>query len=136
MDINSPLKTGVRVMFEGETMWLPIKYESLPIYCYGCGILGHSVKTCSSWFEPNLSDPEQFPFGPTFKAPLEKHTRLPKDGSKPAHMVPHSPAKSHSPTTSQTSIYSKLEGNKNLSLPVTYQNPPKESRPYKPFYGL
>lgn len=122
LDINLPLKLGVRVMFEGETMWLPIKYESLPIYCYGCGIIGHSFKACSSYSEFNSLNPNHLPFGPTIKASPKKNTRT--DMPKPASLMSHSPVKSSSPT-SQTSINSKLDTNDlNRDLHITSSQDP------------
>ncbi|MBA0693003.1 hypothetical protein Goari_010519, partial [Gossypium aridum] len=29
-----------------EKVWVSFKYENLPIFCFGCGRLGHGVKEC------------------------------------------------------------------------------------------
>ncbi|MBA0786979.1 hypothetical protein Gotri_026649 [Gossypium trilobum] len=29
-----------------KKVWVPFKYENLPIFCFGCGRMGHGVKEC------------------------------------------------------------------------------------------
>lgn len=45
LDIQKPLGRGIFISpnKQGKT-WLPLKYESLPTFCFGCGRLGHGVK--------------------------------------------------------------------------------------------
>lgn len=39
---------------------MPFKYENLPTFCFGCGILGYGIKKCGNIFETdkNKSDDE------------------------------------------------------------------------------
>ncbi|KAJ8441718.1 hypothetical protein Cgig2_019105 [Carnegiea gigantea] len=34
------------VKLNGKAMWTKFKYLKLPDFCYGCGVLGHTLKTC------------------------------------------------------------------------------------------
>ncbi|XP_074293731.1 uncharacterized protein LOC141620873 [Silene latifolia] len=46
-DVRKPLKSKVGVrMLTGLQVEFEVKYERLPIFCYGCGILGHDDKDC------------------------------------------------------------------------------------------
>ncbi|KAL5836959.1 hypothetical protein ACOSQ3_014128 [Xanthoceras sorbifolium] len=50
IDITKPLKRGIRMRLANfDTMiTVLIKYERLPDFCYGCGLIGHSVRECHS----------------------------------------------------------------------------------------
>ncbi|KAL5792215.1 hypothetical protein ACOSP7_000809 [Xanthoceras sorbifolium] len=50
IDISKPLKRGIRVSLDDseETIMLLIRYERLPEYCFGCGMVGHHVRDCPS----------------------------------------------------------------------------------------
>ncbi|XP_074306506.1 uncharacterized protein LOC141641755 [Silene latifolia] len=46
-DVRKPLKEEVVVgMKTGKYENFKVKYERLPTYCYGCGLLGHGEKDC------------------------------------------------------------------------------------------
>ncbi|XP_074265148.1 uncharacterized protein LOC141587570 [Silene latifolia] len=46
-DIRQPLRTSVPIkMWGGRVINFDVKYERLPIFCYGCGIIGHGEKDC------------------------------------------------------------------------------------------
>lgn len=49
LDITKPLMRGVSLMAEknDKPLWCPIVYEFLPEFCYVCGIIGHTDKTCT-----------------------------------------------------------------------------------------
>ncbi|CAO2198127.1 unnamed protein product [Urochloa humidicola] len=50
LDIRKPLMRGVSVFVgkEGDKpLWCPVEYEFLPDFCYTCGIIGHTDKSCS-----------------------------------------------------------------------------------------
>ncbi|XP_074315639.1 uncharacterized protein LOC141651843 [Silene latifolia] len=50
-DIMEPLKSSVPVrMKNGRTVNFPVKYERLPTYCYGCGLIGHGEKDCEEGY--------------------------------------------------------------------------------------
>ncbi|XP_057800178.1 uncharacterized protein LOC131015769 [Salvia miltiorrhiza] len=46
MDITIPLLRGITIFFEARQLWIPLKYESLPIFCYKCGIMSHHTRAC------------------------------------------------------------------------------------------
>lgn len=47
MDINKPLKRRMKLKREGgEWSWLNFKYERLSMFCFVCGLLGHSDRDC------------------------------------------------------------------------------------------
>ncbi|MBA0693002.1 hypothetical protein Goari_010519 [Gossypium aridum] len=52
-----------------EKVWVSFKYENLPIFCFGCGRLGHGVKECQvlSSVEKERSDGD-FPYSIELKA--------------------------------------------------------------------
>ncbi|XP_074300158.1 uncharacterized protein LOC141631378 [Silene latifolia] len=46
-NIRKPLKKFVEVrMPSGKVNSFDVKYEKLPLFCYGCGVLGHGEKEC------------------------------------------------------------------------------------------
>ncbi|XP_074283620.1 uncharacterized protein LOC141608157 [Silene latifolia] len=46
-DIRVPLKASIAIRVrDGRTINFPVKYERLPTYCYGCGLIGHGEKDC------------------------------------------------------------------------------------------
>lgn len=52
LDIRTPLMRGVTVLVgkKGEEVehWCPLVYEFLPDFCFVCGLIGHTEKTCST----------------------------------------------------------------------------------------
>ncbi|KAL8499061.1 hypothetical protein ACS0TY_022141 [Phlomoides rotata] len=48
LNITKPLLRGITIRLKGKYLWLPLRYESLPIYCFSCGIIGHDNKKCRS----------------------------------------------------------------------------------------
>ncbi|KAE9461554.1 hypothetical protein C3L33_06540, partial [Rhododendron williamsianum] len=47
VDITKPLKKGFFLRrAKEEDIWISFKYERLSDFCYGCGIVGHSVNDC------------------------------------------------------------------------------------------
>ncbi|KAK6133954.1 hypothetical protein DH2020_032303 [Rehmannia glutinosa] len=42
-----PLRRGTKITISnGTVMWISIKYERLPIFCFACGLLGHLKREC------------------------------------------------------------------------------------------
>ncbi|KAK5784082.1 hypothetical protein PVK06_038600 [Gossypium arboreum] len=47
---RKPLRRGIFVAVgDSKRVWLPFKYESLPNFYFGCGIMGHNVKDCTEF---------------------------------------------------------------------------------------
>lgn len=73
VDVRKLLKKGIHVVVGGEKLWVQAKYESLPPFCFHCGLMGHSFKYCDSLNHLEDFDPLKFSFGPDIKAsPLKK----------------------------------------------------------------
>lgn len=48
LNVQKSLRRGIFVSINNMTKsWIPFKYESLPMFCFGCGRMGHSFKKCS-----------------------------------------------------------------------------------------
>lgn len=41
---------GFLARSDGEKIWVSFKYKRLPMFCYHCGLLGHDLKHCASYF--------------------------------------------------------------------------------------
>jgi hypothetical protein len=68
MDITKPIMRGITLEL-GEKMlpkWFPFEYEFLPDFCYTCGIIGHSDRSCST----KLVRGEKQQFGKWLKADI------------------------------------------------------------------
>ena len=47
IEIAKPLMRGCIIQVEeAAPVWVDFRYEYLPIFCYRCGLLGHSVSDC------------------------------------------------------------------------------------------
>lgn len=55
LDVRKALRRGMmfKVGAMADERWIPITYEKLPHFCYGCGIIGHVLKDCESTEDPN-----------------------------------------------------------------------------------
>ncbi|KAK7831688.1 uncharacterized protein CFP56_027146 [Quercus suber] len=53
MDVTKKLIRGKKINIEGgESKWVFFKFERLPNFCYGCGLLNHAIKDCpEGWAE-------------------------------------------------------------------------------------
>lgn len=47
IDITRPLIRGRFLKVGDDQVWLPIKYERLPSFCFQCGVIKHQVGGCS-----------------------------------------------------------------------------------------
>ena len=49
--ISQPIRQGGFLLgSDGQCAWATFKYERLPIFCHYCGLLGHDLKHCTSYF--------------------------------------------------------------------------------------
>lgn len=46
LEFDKPPKNSVIMCFDGEPIWLPLRYEGLPSFWYCCGIICHFFKKC------------------------------------------------------------------------------------------
>ncbi|KAL8539113.1 hypothetical protein ACS0TY_000921 [Phlomoides rotata] len=80
VDIGKPLKQEIKLAQKNDTyLWVPIKYERLPSFCFICGMLGHMRREC------DLADDERdiqslpdniLPFGDWMRASPYKKTSV------------------------------------------------------------
>ncbi|KAL5823208.1 hypothetical protein ACOSQ4_021108 [Xanthoceras sorbifolium] len=71
IDISKPLLRGIRVSLDEseESMMLLIRYERLPEFCFGCGLVGHQVRECPSVpRDAEFVQTDHQPFGPWLRA--------------------------------------------------------------------
>ncbi|KAK6143777.1 hypothetical protein DH2020_024125 [Rehmannia glutinosa] len=61
INAGRPLQRGLKVFLEamGEEFTLPIQYERLPDFCFGCGMIGHRLCECQTQ-QPALKNPCKF----------------------------------------------------------------------------
>ncbi|KAH6762363.1 hypothetical protein C2S52_019796 [Perilla frutescens var. hirtella] len=64
IDISKPFLRGLTLKLDGNRLWIPVKYESLPAFCFSCGICGHNMKQCPSGEEKTYKSNEEVPYGP------------------------------------------------------------------------
>ena len=57
-----------------EPFWANFKYERLPVFCFICGILGHSEKFCPKLFADQVEDFVR-PYGAFMRAPDKRIQR-------------------------------------------------------------
>lgn len=48
LDLDKPLLRGTKLSFEEHTVWVSFKYEKMATFCFYCGLVGHSEKTCTT----------------------------------------------------------------------------------------
>nr|XP_027120420.1 uncharacterized protein LOC113737375 [Coffea arabica] len=46
VDLSKPLLRGTVVKIAGALKWIAFKYERCPDFCYSCGLVGHSERSC------------------------------------------------------------------------------------------
>lgn len=69
LDVRKPLKRGIifKAGSKGKDKWIPVTYEKLPDFCYGCGCLGHIIKECE---DPAGTCEEELLYGPGLREPV------------------------------------------------------------------
>ncbi|KAH1128958.1 hypothetical protein J1N35_000336 [Gossypium stocksii] len=70
LDEKKPLRRGIFITVGTKrSVWLPFKYESLPNFCFGCGIMAHIVKDCNDMMKQWKDIREDnFPYSIALKA--------------------------------------------------------------------
>ncbi|XP_052486368.1 uncharacterized protein LOC128041081 [Gossypium raimondii] len=47
LDVQRPLRRGIFVSMDAvNKVWVPFKYGNLPMFCFGCGRMGHGLSNC------------------------------------------------------------------------------------------
>ena len=49
VNVSRPLNRGRKVLGNKEEIWVTLKYEKMPNFCYWCGMVSHDAKECSIW---------------------------------------------------------------------------------------
>uniref|UniRef100_A0A803NGT3 DUF4283 domain-containing protein n=1 Tax=Cannabis sativa TaxID=3483 RepID=A0A803NGT3_CANSA len=77
INIEKHLKRRIKLKkTNGEWLWCQFKYESVPTFCFICGIIGHSERFCHRLFDTPLEEIEK-PFGLWMKAePIRKKQKF------------------------------------------------------------
>lgn len=60
VDITAPLRRGIKIVVEKQTLWIPFKYVKFPDFCYACGKLGHVTKSCEKYEEETPDEDLQY----------------------------------------------------------------------------
>ena len=71
-DVKQPLKRRMQLKKAGgDWMWVDFKYERLNVFCFICGLLGHTKKNCPSLYEQTTAITAK-PYGHWMKAPTRR----------------------------------------------------------------
>ncbi|KAH6787696.1 hypothetical protein C2S52_007248 [Perilla frutescens var. hirtella] len=79
LDITKPFMRGLTLKLDGNRLWIPLKFEAIPLYCFKCGILGHQMKNCMNAGKKVFEKMEDVPYGPWLKASPIKWIRQSKE---------------------------------------------------------
>ncbi|KAH9665322.1 CCHC-type domain-containing protein [Citrus sinensis] len=72
MDVRKPLKRRMRLKKAGgDWIWVDFKYERLNIFCFTCGLLGHTAQQCPKLYESPKSEIVPV-YGHWLKAPTRR----------------------------------------------------------------
>ncbi|KAH9680788.1 CCHC-type domain-containing protein [Citrus sinensis] len=73
IDVRKPLKHKMKLKKEGgEWFWIDFKYERLNIFCFICGLLGHTEKQCPKLYDYPSGEIVKA-YGHWMKVPLRKN---------------------------------------------------------------
>lgn len=69
LDISRPLIQKKQINIEDlEPIWVSFTYEKVLDFCFGYGIIGHSLKECALWKDRNdLALEKELPYDPWLK---------------------------------------------------------------------
>ena len=72
VDLSTPLKRRMRLRKSAEeSSWISFKYENVPVFCFICGLIGHSENFCPKHFEL-LEEEIVKPCGEWMRAPFRR----------------------------------------------------------------
>ncbi|KAL4285559.1 hypothetical protein GQ457_16G031560 [Hibiscus cannabinus] len=82
IDISKPLRRYIMIgkRLDGSNKFCLLKYERLANFCFGCGLIGHTVSVCPS-IPADFTG--KYQYGPWLRAPSERHQAkqpLPRQG--------------------------------------------------------
>lgn len=76
VDVTKPLKRKMKIKKAAQDwFWINFKYENVLIFCFICGIIGHSEEFCSRLFVVAEADIVK-PYGPWICAPFKIQIKL------------------------------------------------------------
>ncbi|MBA0707526.1 hypothetical protein Golax_019565, partial [Gossypium laxum] len=59
LNVQKPLRRGIFVSSDNKNQWwISFKYEKLPLFCFGCGRMGHGLPDCNVLSPAEKSDSE------------------------------------------------------------------------------
>jgi hypothetical protein len=68
LNIEEPIRAGLFIgNTKDEINWVDFRYENLPLFCFGCGLIGHNEDKCSDPYEPQFEG-EVNPRGPWLRS--------------------------------------------------------------------
>lgn len=74
--VHHPLRSQMRLKKSGgEWMWISFKYERLPLFCFYCGIIGHSEMFCEALFD-NGDNTGQRKYDSSLRATMQKQANV------------------------------------------------------------
>ncbi|KAL4367026.1 hypothetical protein GQ457_05G023160 [Hibiscus cannabinus] len=74
IDTSKPLRRRVVLCRpDAKASMCPLQYERLPLFCHGCGLVGHSVLACPT--TPKVEG-QKFQYGAWLRAPLPKRSAI------------------------------------------------------------
>ncbi|KAG8391642.1 hypothetical protein BUALT_Bualt01G0208600 [Buddleja alternifolia] len=70
INITKPLQRVIKLRSpSGDLFSVWVTYERLPLFCFLCGIIGHSEGFCELRYKEIFEEPETLPFGMFLRAP-------------------------------------------------------------------
>ncbi|CAN1776421.1 hypothetical protein LINPERHAP1_LOCUS13647 [Linum perenne] len=80
IDVNRPLLGRRKARFSnGGEFWVQFGYEGLPMVCFGCGLLGHSLRQCTTLVEEDADVEDR---GPWMQAQQRLYHQVRRGGTK------------------------------------------------------
>lgn len=135
IDTTKPLKRGLTVVVGGVKMWLPIKYEGLPLFCYHCGMIGYTFRACDELDHKEEQNSQEMAYGSDIKAsPTKKSRQWPSKNAFPRAPHPNpNPTLSHltKPSTPSTDSLVSLGSSTHKYIPNQESMKPIDTSSHK-----